>query len=131
MRPNLGQLLFLSFATVCSTGSPAQAEKFCGFNSVSPQQLEIAVAAKVKDAPNLSDPEYQTYFDRSAAVAWAFTTPKNRAHPAAICRMITQDGKDVVVTLRVKCGGTKSACDAMAATWDELNERMKRDLKRQ
>lgn len=96
---------------------------------MSPQQLEIEVSKKIGVAPNLGDPEYQTYFDKKDSVAWAFTTPKNPAHPAVVCRMIVQEGKDVSVKLNASCGASQAACDTMMETWKKLNERMVQELK--
>jgi hypothetical protein len=111
------------------TVSPSSASKLCGVEFVSPQQLKQVVSDKTGQPANLNDPQYETYFDSSAAVAWAFTTQKNPAHPSVVCRKIVPKGKEVVVKLEARCGNTKSSCDAMMETWNQLNQRMLKELK--
>lgn len=129
MKVNSLQFLIPFNLVAGLAATPTLAATVCGLEFVSPQQLETLVAEKIGEPPNVNDPQYQTYFDEAASVAWAFTTQSNPAHPAVVCREIVSKGKDVVVNLVVRCGSTKQACDAMVATWENLNQRMIRELK--
>ena len=112
------------------SSNPVYANTLCGMDFQSPQQLEADIATKIGEPPDVRDPQYQAYFDNQNNVAWAFTTQKNPAHPAVVCRMIVQKNADVVVDMQARCGNTQEACDTMMEAWKKLSERMQKELKK-
>jgi len=66
--------------------------------------------------------------DRPTLTVWSFTPSAHQAHPAVVRRTaIKKDGAFYVCT-SVLCGGPKPACDKLVAEFNELNNRMRRDL---
>jgi hypothetical protein len=110
---------------------PATAKTICGIEFISPQQVQKTVSQVNGLIPNFTDPQYVSYFDRVNSIAWAFTTEKNLAHPAVLCRMIAVENNEYVIKQDVRRGGPEQACSGMVAGFDELNRKTIQTLKAQ
>jgi hypothetical protein len=62
-------------------------------------------------------------------VMWSFTPKDHPAYPAAVKRIMSQKEGAWYLEMKILCGGTKADCDKLAAEFNELNERMKKDIR--
>jgi hypothetical protein len=59
---------------------------------------------------------------------WAFTPLSDPSFPAVVRRKVLKRDGQLFVDMGVLCGGPKPACDRLVATFNTLNEEMKKDL---
>jgi len=62
-------------------------------------------------------------------VMWSFAPKEHPAYPAAVKRIMSQKEGAWYLEMKILCGGTKADCDKLAAEFNELNERMKKDIR--
>lgn len=68
--------------------------------------------------------------DPSEKALWSFAPSDHPAFPAAVKRSTVERDGGVFIDMRALCQATKLACDKLMAEFQELNERMRRDLQR-
>ncbi len=62
-------------------------------------------------------------------VMWSFTPTSHPAYPAAVKRTMVQKDGAWYLEMKVLCGGTKSACDKLVEDFNQLNDKMKKDIR--
>lgn len=61
---------------------------------------------------------------------WSFTPEGHPAHPAVVKRTSFKKDGAVYLEMKVLCGATKESCDTLVREFQELNERIKEDMRR-
>ena len=61
-------------------------------------------------------------------VLWAFVPQTDPAFPAVVKRTLLERDGQIYLDMRVLCGAQKSACDKLVREFEELNERMRREI---
>jgi hypothetical protein len=61
-------------------------------------------------------------------VMWSFTPKDHPASPAAVKRTMSQKDGAWYLDMKILCGGTKDACDKLTADFNQLNDRMTKDI---
>jgi hypothetical protein len=57
---------------------------------------------------------------------WSFVPESHPAYPAVVKRSFEKIAGVFYVNMKVKCGGTKEACDSLVRDFQALNERMRK-----
>lgn len=63
--------------------------------------------------------------DKASKAVWSFTAPGHPAHPAVVKRTPVQQGGDLVLSTRAKCGASKQACDTLMAQFAQMTEQLR------
>jgi hypothetical protein len=63
-------------------------------------------------------------------VLWSITTQDNPAHPTAVKRAVVKRDGAVYIDMRVKCGASKSTCDAIVQQFQALNAQLSEEMKK-
>lgn len=98
-----------------------------GFRTVA----DALAAVKTRPGAKLTQPDGWTVItEQGGSVVWSFTPAGHPAHPAVVRRSIDV-GDDGVprVEMGVLCQGDKPACDALAKSFQTINERAMRPLR--
>jgi hypothetical protein len=61
---------------------------------------------------------------------WSFAPPGHPAYPSAVKRQLVNEPGGVSIKMDVHCEASKSACDDLVRSFEQLNERMKADMAR-
>jgi hypothetical protein len=132
MRPQLNclnrlvvSLAFLLTVTAPIPASAADVELVCskGFDALLAQ-----VRSQPETKPLQQSEQYVAY--ELGLNTYTITTPKNPAHPSIVRRQIVEDNKGISVRM-TSCGyGDKAAFNAMMKEFEQLNESMKQQIKR-
>jgi hypothetical protein len=121
-------LSLLAFPAAAASLKETKFDSMCGREVSSPEAGQAAL--RQDNIPVAEDnPQYIAYSDQKTLTIWTFTKPGNKAHPAAVCRQITQTPGGVNIAMQVMCGAEKEPCDAMVEEFKALNEKMKQGIK--
>jgi hypothetical protein len=102
---------------------------FCGVSGESPAEIQSNVIKNRDFKRDGATSLYVAYANKRSLMTLTFTTAANRAHPGVACRRVVQKNGAVYVLTNIKCGSSKSACDAMAREFNALDAQMKRQMK--
>ena len=104
----------------------AAAEAFCGDTA----GKAVDLFARYSTASNLK----QTYTsdlyvafaddEKNPAVVYTFTTKRQPAHPAAVCRKLVKEGDKAVLKMVVVCDGDEAQCAILRNDFNLMNARM-------
>ncbi len=112
--------------------SSARSAEICGRPWDSFSGLLALVQSDPELRPAVMNGQYLTFQTSGAGTllwAWAFTRPEHAAHPAVVCRKIQQGtDRNWHLSMWVRCGGPKSACDRLWAEFSDLNDKMRKGL---
>lgn len=93
------------------------------------------VAAALQALQSRKDVQFQTETDGwvvayipAELTIWTFSPRANPAYPAAVKRVITQQGGGSSIDMSVLCEASKKACDDLVRQFEQLNERVKQSL---
>jgi hypothetical protein len=64
------------------------------------------------------------------AGTWSFTPKGHLAFPTVVKRRPIQVDGQIVLDMKVICGATRDACDGLVREFEELNERMAEEIRR-
>ena len=107
---------------------PGNSREICGVSASSVADLRGKISGASGTATQPVGNGYVVYIQEPLRRYWTFTTPANRAYPAAVCRsIVTRDGVSNV-SLEVMCDADRDPCEALRREFFVLSERMKRDL---
>jgi hypothetical protein len=67
-------------------------------------------------------------YEPKAATVWAFTPSTHAAHPSVVKREVVETGGTLSLRMGVLCGSTKQICDDLVRHFEQLNDKMKKDI---
>jgi len=113
------------------SANPALAQELCGRPTEQPQALfdRLTKAEKLKE--DFRDKSYVAISDKGKDTIWTFTVPGHPAHPSVVCRRPVQDGAELRLQMDVRCNAAETECQKLVAAFQELNQRMLRDMGKQ
>jgi hypothetical protein len=122
---------FALAAALLLSAAPAFAQDLCGRPAEAPQALfdRLTKAEKLKE--DFRDASYVAVSDKAKDTVWTFTVPGHPAHPSVVCRRPVQDGGEMRLEMNVRCGAAEAECQKLVRAFQELNQRMLRDLRKQ
>lgn len=101
----------------------AAAQQFCGDRADKAQVLieRYSKSDKLKKVYESSD--YVAYADdeKAPTLMYTFTTEKNLAHPAAVCRKSVKEGDSIVLKMEIVCDGKEEACGKLSKDFTNMN----------
>ncbi len=106
---------------------PSANREVCGVRAESVADLQSKISGASAAATQAGD-GYVVYAQEASRRYWTFTTPANRAYPAAVCRSIVTRNGVSDVSLDVMCEADQGSCDTLQREFVLLSEQMKRDL---
>lgn len=68
--------------------------------------------------------------ESAGKTVWSFPPQANPAYPSVVRRRIVSRDGALLVDTRVLCGGTKSVCDALVRSFQQLNDEIRKDVAR-
>jgi hypothetical protein len=104
-----------------ASAQPAQqpASPGIGYKTVA----EALAALRAKSGVKVLDQAGWTVIDdRADSSIWSFPPAGHPAHPAAIRRIVFQQGKDIFIRMSVLCQAAKPACDRLVAEFEAMNK---------
>jgi hypothetical protein len=72
---------------------------------------------------------WTVFEDRAALTIWSFAPPDDPAYPSAVRRTIIARDGSAFVNTRVLCEAAKPACDRLVESFNELNRRVRDELR--
>ena len=127
--PGRAQLVLA--AALLLTVVPAFAQDLCGRPSEAPQALFDRLTRTEKLNEDFRDKSYVAISDKAKDTVWTFTVTGHPAHPSVVCRRAVQDGSEMRLEMNVRCGAAEAECQKLVRAFQELNQRMLRDLRKQ
>jgi hypothetical protein len=119
-------LLLLTLA-----GGTASADDLCGRLREAPQALFERLTKTEKLGEGFRDKAYVTINDAAKGTIWTFTVAGHPAHPSAVCRQPVQDGDAIRLEMGVQCNAPEAECEKLVNAFQELNQKMLEELKKQ
>jgi hypothetical protein len=101
----------------------AAAQKFCG----DPADKADVLIDRYSKAENLKkvyeSADYVAYADdeKAPTMMYTFTTKKNAAYPAAVCRKTVKEGDNLVMKMEIVCDGKEEACGQLSKDFTAMN----------
>lgn len=111
--------------------SPAVAQDLCGRPSETPQGLFDRLTKNYGLKEDFRDKSYVAISDKAKDTIWTFTVPGHPAHPSVICRRPVPDGAGMRLDMNVQCNASEAECQKLVKAFQELNQRMMRELEKQ
>jgi hypothetical protein len=126
-------LASIAALSVLSGAAPAQAQQgsdFCG----RPTADAVALRETIIKAEGVKEiyrgAEYVAYEEAATQAVYTFTEPGQvQAHPAAVCRRPVKDGDNLLLQMRIVCGGSAVGCQALESDFKLLNARMEAEIR--
>ena len=110
---------------------PAVAQELCWRPSESPEALFARLTQQEKLKEDFRDKSYIALGDKATDTIWTFTVPGHPAHPSVVCRRPVQDGDNLKLDMNVRCNAPEAECEKLVKAFQELNQRMMQELKKQ
>lgn len=96
---------------------------------------EALAALRLKPGAKLSEQDGWTIVqdaeDARHIALWSFTPPGHPAHPAMVKRTFYEEGGRVWMTMEVRCGAGKRACDDLVRQFQALDDALTRAVRSQ
>jgi hypothetical protein len=119
-------------ATPAPSAGPTMtaAQEFCGDASGRAEELMARYSTKAGLQKVYESDQYLAYSDdpKNATVMYTFTTKRNAAHPAAVCRKIERQGDNLTIVMKVVCDGDKTACASLQNDFNVMNAQMQEQV---
>ncbi|MFT3730403.1 MAG: hypothetical protein QM780_03115 [Hyphomicrobium sp.] len=111
----------------------AAAEEFCGAPVGKAEDLIATYSSKAGLQKVYESDKYIAYSDdpKNATVMYTFTTKKNPAHPAAVCRKVVRKGDVLTIDMKVVCDGEQVACASLQNDFNVMNAQMQAQVNQQ
>ena len=109
----------------------ALAQELCGRPTEQPQALFDRLTKTEKLKEDFRDKSYVAISDKAKDTIWTFTVPGHPAHPSVVCRRPVQDGAELQLQMDVRCNAAETECQKLVTAFQELNQRMLRDMGKQ
>jgi len=110
---------------------PALAQDLCGRPSEQPEALLSRLTKTEGLKEDFRDKSYVAISDKAKDTVWTFTVPGHPAHPSVVCRRPVQDGADMRLQMNVQCNAAEAECQRLVKAFQELNQRMLQELRKQ
>jgi len=123
--------LSVAVALFLMLGQAALAEDLCGRPTEQPQALFDRLTTTEKLKEDFRDKSYVAISDKAKDTIWTFTVSGHPAHPSVVCRRPVQDGAELRLQMNVQCNAVEAACERLVTAFQELNQRMLRDMSKQ
>lgn len=123
--------LFVAVALLLSLGKAAFAQELCGRPTEQPQALFDRLTKTEKLMEDFRDKSYVAVSDKARDTIWTFTVPGHPAHPSVVCRRPVQDGAELRLQMDVRCNAAETECQKLVTAFQELNQRMLREMSKQ
>lgn len=109
------------------------AQEFCGEASGKAEDLISRYTSKSGLQKVYESDQYMAYSDdpKNATVMYTFTTKKNPAYPAAVCRKVERKGDNLVIAMKVVCDGNSEACAKLQNDFNVMNAQMQAQVDQQ
>ncbi|WP_045836662.1 hypothetical protein [Hyphomicrobium sp. 99] len=122
-------------ATPAPTAGPtaAAAQEFCGDPVGKAEDLIARYSTKSGLLQVYTSELYTAFSDdpKNASVMYTFTTKRNPAYPAAVCRKVVQEGQDLTVKMKVVCDGPTEACAKLQNDFNVMTAKMQAEVDQQ
>jgi hypothetical protein len=118
-------------AALAAAAGPAFAAELCGRPQEPPQAMYERLTKTEKLAENFRDKSYVAIGDTAKDTVWTFTVPGHPAHPSVVCRRPVKDGDRMRLEMNVQCNAAEAECKKLVGGFQELNQRMLRDMEKQ
>jgi hypothetical protein len=119
-------------ATPMPTAGPTTtaAQEFCGDPSGKAEELIARYSGKAGLHKIYTSDQYVAFADdpKKPAVMYTFTTKRNPAYPAAVCRKPEQKGDTLTITMKVVCDGEKEACARLQNDFNVMTAKMQAEV---
>ncbi|MBS0234586.1 MAG: hypothetical protein JSR99_13995 [Proteobacteria bacterium] len=109
------------------------AQEFCGDPSGKAEDLITRYSSKAGLQKVYESDKYLAYSDdpKNATVMYTFTTKRNPAYPAAVCRKVVRQGDNLTIAMKVVCDGDKLACASLQNDFNVMNAQMQAQVNQQ
>jgi hypothetical protein len=134
VSPAVGEILVRSAATTCALAllaAAALAQDLCGRPREEPQALLDRLTKSEGLKEDFRDKSYVAISDKAKDTVWTFTVPGHPAHPSVVCRRPVEDGAELRLEMHVACNAAEAECQKLVKAFQELNQRMLQELRRQ
>lgn len=132
MRPTYlaaaGLLLLVALFPVGALGQAEVTDALCGKDKGTPEAIQAAIAKDSLVKEMRRSESFVALENGSDGTLWTFTLPAHPAHPAVVCRRVTERRGHLEIPMTVQCSGAEAACAKLRSDFDMLNERMIVDL---
>lgn len=122
-------------ATPAPSAGPTMtaAQEFCGDASGKAEDLIARYTTKAGLQKVYESDKYIAFSDdpKNSTVMYTFTTKKNPAHPAAVCRKIERKGDTLTIAMKVVCDGEQVACASLRNDFNVMNAQMQAQVDQQ
>lgn len=108
----------------------AAAQQFCG-DVADKAEVLIDRYSKSADFKKVYESaDYIAYADdeKAPTVMYTFTTSKNAAYPAAVCRRSVKEGENIVLKMEIVCDGKAEACGKLSKDFTNMNAVMQAEV---
>jgi len=111
----------------------AAAQEFCGDASGKAEDLIARYSSKAGLQKVYESDKYVAFSDdpKNATVMYTFTTKKNPAYPAAVCRKVVRQGDNLTIAMKVVCDGEQVACASLQNDFNVMNAQMQAQVNQQ
>ena len=109
----------------------ALGQELCGRVQEQPQSLFDRLTKTEKLKEDFRDKSYVAISDKAKNTVWTFTAPGHPAHPTVVCRRPVQDGAEMRLQMNVQCNAPEAECQKLVQAFQELNQRMIQELRKQ
>jgi hypothetical protein len=123
--------LSVAVAMTLLPGTGALAQDLCGRPAEQPQVLFGRLTKTEKLKEDFRDKSYVAISDKAKDTIWTFTVPGHPAHPSVVCRQPVQDGAELRLQMNVQCNAAEAECQKLVTAFQELNQRMLREMRKQ
>ncbi len=122
-------------ATPAPSAGPTMtaAQVFCGDAPGKAEDLISRYSSQANLKKVYESDQYFAYSDdpKNPTVMYTFTTKRNAAHPAAVCRKVERQGDNLAITMKVVCDGDKEACAKLENDFNVMNAQMQAQVDQQ
>ncbi len=113
--------------------SPALAQQgtdFCGRPTAGAVELRATIIKAEGIKEIYRGAEYVAYEEAATQTVFTFTEAgQGQAHPTAVCRKPVKDGDNLLLQMRIVCGGSSDGCQALESDFKLLNARMEAEIR--
>ena len=106
------------------------AQEMCGRPREEPQALFDRLTKSEGLKEDFRDKAYVAISDKAKGTVWTFTAPGHPAHPSVVCRRPVQDGAELRLQTEVQCNAVEDECQKLVKAFQELNQRMLREMRK-
>jgi hypothetical protein len=118
-------------SAIALSATAALGQELCGRPQEQPQALFDRLTKTEKLKEDFRDKSYVAVNDKAKNTVWTFTVAGHPAHPSVVCRRPVQDGAEMRLQMNVHCGASESECQKLVQAFQELNQRMIQELRKQ